>query len=110
MKKLVLALVVIGAAFWGYQKWRAWKPDAGSASLTNRPTTAVVDTRDIKFSVTAAGDIGPAEQVSVRPEVNGRIEKLGVDIGSAIDEWTKGHKTRPYQQPGTRTAELICRW
>jgi 2-polyprenyl-3-methyl-5-hydroxy-6-metoxy-1,4-benzoquinol methylase len=33
-----------------------------------------------------------------------------VDVGSAIDERTKGIKTRNYQQAGTRTAELICRW
>ena len=33
-----------------------------------------------------------------------------VDVGSAIDELTKGRKTRQYQMPGTRTAELICAW
>lgn len=33
-----------------------------------------------------------------------------VDVGSAIDEQTKGRKTRQYQTPGTRTAELVCRW
>jgi 2-polyprenyl-3-methyl-5-hydroxy-6-metoxy-1,4-benzoquinol methylase len=33
-----------------------------------------------------------------------------VDVGSAIDELTKGCKTRRYQVPGTRTYGLICRW
>ena len=33
-----------------------------------------------------------------------------VDVGSAIDELTKGHKTRQYQVPGTRNAELVCTW
>ncbi|HEV3003349.1 MAG TPA: glycosyltransferase, partial [Pirellulales bacterium] len=33
-----------------------------------------------------------------------------VDVGSAIDELTKGRKTRQYQVPGTRTAELVCSW
>ncbi|MBI3462403.1 MAG: hypothetical protein HY000_04995, partial [Planctomycetes bacterium] len=33
-----------------------------------------------------------------------------VDVGSAIDETVKGRKTRQYQVPGTRTAELICTW
>jgi hypothetical protein len=33
-----------------------------------------------------------------------------VDVGSALDEWTKGRKTRPYQEPGTRQSELVCRW
>jgi HlyD family secretion protein len=34
--------------------------------------------------VSAAGDIGPADQVSVRPEVNGRIAELPVDIGDPV--------------------------
>jgi len=34
--------------------------------------------------VNAAGEIGPAEQVSVRPEINGKIEQLPVDIGDAV--------------------------
>jgi hypothetical protein len=29
---------------------------------------------------------------------------------SIIDELTKGRKTRQYQVPGSRTAELVCRW
>jgi hypothetical protein len=33
-----------------------------------------------------------------------------VDVGSAIDERTKGRKTRQYQMPGTRTADLVCTW
>jgi hypothetical protein len=33
-----------------------------------------------------------------------------VDVGSAIDELTKGRKTRQYQVPGTRAAELVCSW
>lgn len=33
-----------------------------------------------------------------------------VDVGSAIDELLRGKKTRPYQERGTRTAELVCRW
>jgi RND family efflux transporter MFP subunit len=43
-----------------------------------------VERRSIRFAVTAAGDIGPAEQVSVRPEVNGKIADLPVDIGDRI--------------------------
>lgn len=33
-----------------------------------------------------------------------------IDVGSAIDERTKGRTTRQYQVPGTRTSSLICRW
>jgi HlyD family secretion protein len=54
--------------------------------LANRPTTATVETRNIHFVVNAAGDIGPADQVSVRPEVNGKIDKLPVDIGDVVKQ------------------------
>ena len=33
-----------------------------------------------------------------------------VDVGSAIDECTKGRRTRQYQVPGSRNAELVCTW
>ena len=33
-----------------------------------------------------------------------------IDVGSALDELTKGRKTRQYQVPGTRNAELVCFW
>src|SRR5205085_157383 len=31
-----------------------------------------------------AGEIGPADQVSVRPEINGKIAELPVDIGDVV--------------------------
>jgi multidrug resistance efflux pump len=43
-----------------------------------------VETRDIDFAVTAAGDIGPLDAVSVRPEVGGLISKLTLDIGDKV--------------------------
>jgi len=43
-----------------------------------------VESRDIHFAINAAGEIGPADQVSVRPEVNGRILELPVDIGDKV--------------------------
>ena len=53
-----------------------------------RTSTAVVQTRDIRFEVTVAGEIAPAEQVSVRPEINGRIASLPVDIGDKVAKGT----------------------
>lgn len=86
MKKwIILAVVLAGGAF-GVHKWRNRTPDPDAERLAARPTTALVETRDIHFSVNAAGDIGPADQVSVRPEVNGKIDKLPVDIGDAVKQ------------------------
>ncbi len=90
MKKLILWVLVLsllgGGGYWAWQKYpdklAFWK--SGTATATKKPgppTTATVATRDINFAVTATGDIGPVDTVSVRPEVSGRIAKLNVDIG-----------------------------
>ncbi|HEX7862067.1 MAG TPA: efflux RND transporter periplasmic adaptor subunit [Verrucomicrobiae bacterium] len=87
MKKWIVILLVLAAGgFWFYKQRPnlAAKPENG---VESRPKTAVVEERDINFSVPAAGEISPAEQVSVKPEINGRIEQLPVDIG---DEVKKG--------------------
>ncbi|MEO8351654.1 MAG: efflux RND transporter periplasmic adaptor subunit [Chthoniobacteraceae bacterium] len=80
-----LAVLVL-AFFFLPQRMRFWASGEKSESAPkwDRPTTAVVSSRDISFAISAAGEITPAEQVSVRPEVSGRIDKLPVDIGDRI--------------------------
>jgi len=84
MKKLIILVVVlagVGAGVW-FLKREA--PSPAKAGKPLRPTSAVVESRDIRFAINAAGEIGPADQVSVRPEVNGRILELPVDIGDTV--------------------------
>src|SRR5688500_15905136 len=85
MKKWIILIAVLGAGFGGYSVWN-WKARQAPVS-SGRPTTATIELRDINFVVTAAGDIGPDGTVSVRPEINGRVADLPVDIG---DKVTKG--------------------
>jgi RND family efflux transporter MFP subunit len=83
--KIVLVLIVLsGLGAGGFFVWKKWDKKVSEAQDSRRPTTAVVERKDIRFTVTVAGEIGPAEQVSVRPEINGRIDKLGVDIGDKV--------------------------
>jgi len=92
MKKLVIWFVVLaalgGGGWWAYSKYpdkvAFWKSAEPQAKKSARPTTATVTPRDISFAVYAAGDIGPADQVSVRPEVSGKIAVLAVDIGDKV--------------------------
>jgi RND family efflux transporter MFP subunit len=89
MKYLVLLLVIAGLGGGGYFYWKsqhktAAQNVAGAAPMEITVPTATVETRDISFAVIAAGDIGPADQVSVRMEVNGRINELPVDIGDTL--------------------------
>jgi RND family efflux transporter MFP subunit len=87
MKKALTILLVLGVlgagGFFSWKKLKAQTQTHASA----RATTAKVQLRDIKLVLDAAGDIGPADQVSVRPEVNGKILELPVDIGDSV---TKG--------------------
>lgn len=79
---LLIAALVVGGWFFWQQKQGAAQAAAGAANA--RPSTAEIETRDIRFAVSAAGEITPAEQVSVRPEVNGKIEVLTVDVGDTV--------------------------
>ncbi len=84
MKKLFLLVALLALAGGAYFGWRAWQKARLAAELPNRSTTAVAELRDINFAVNAAGEIAPAEQVSVRPEINGLLLTLPVDIGDQI--------------------------
>jgi HlyD family secretion protein len=84
MKKWIVLILILAGGAWGFQQWKTWQGETATHTAPARPTTASVETRDIRFAVNAAGEIGPAEQVSVRPEVNGRIAEMPVDIGDTV--------------------------
>ena len=93
MKRPILwlvAAVILGGVYFAARQWpdrvMFWKKSgaAETGKKPARPTTALAGTRNINFAISAAGEITPAEQVSVRPEVSGRIEKLSVDIGDKL--------------------------
>ncbi len=75
---------MVGLGAGGYYGWNNWQKVKAAAAQPGRPTTALAEVRDITFAVNAAGEIAPAEQVSVRPEINGLLEKLPVDIGDIV--------------------------
>lgn len=84
MKKWIalIAVIALGAAGWYFRK--TWAPAGADAAGPAVPTTATAIQTNINFAVSAAGEISPAEQVSVRPEINGRIELLPVDLGDEV--------------------------
>ena len=85
MKKLIIVLIIAALAGGG---WYYYKQSSQKAAPTvqNRQDKGVqkVKRRSIQLSITAAGDISPAEQVSVIPETSGRIKALLVDIGDNV--------------------------
>ncbi|MCL5096242.1 MAG: efflux RND transporter periplasmic adaptor subunit [Candidatus Omnitrophica bacterium] len=86
MKKWIILILVLAAGSWGLLKWGIWRKTVNEEERGDRSTTAVAEPRDIRFAINAAGDIGPADQVSVRPEINGRIATLDVDIGDQVSK------------------------
>lgn len=86
MKNIVLAIVIVAAAVLGFAYLKKSKETASATNeaLNSRETTAKVETKDINFVVTVSGEITPEKQVSVRPEVNGLILELPVDIGDKV--------------------------
>src|SRR5947209_8289824 len=84
MKNLIVLIVLVGLGLGGYAFWKSHQKSASATLNVERPTLATVGLRDISFAVNAAGEISPAEQVSVRPEINGLIETLNVDIGDRV--------------------------
>lgn len=84
MKGLLALIVVAGLGVGGFFVWKEWQKRRTESPDAKLISTANVEARDISFSINAAGEIGPADQVSVRPEINGRIAELPVDIGDNV--------------------------
>jgi HlyD family secretion protein len=84
MRKLLVLIAIAAVGFGGYYGWQNWQKANAAAATPERPTTATVELRSINFSVNAAGEIAPAEQVSVRPEINGKVDQLPVDLGDHL--------------------------
>src|SRR5258706_11574136 len=87
MKRWFILIAVLEPGFGGYSVWN-WQKARQTPAPPARPTTATIEFRNIDFAVTAAGDIGPDGMVSVRPEINGRIAQLPVDIGDPVTQGT----------------------
>ncbi len=90
MKPFIALLVAVALAAGGWFWWQKQHPASASGGAGpgtgpgGRPTTATIETRNIRFAVNAAGEITPSEQVSVRPEVNGKILVLPVDVSDLV--------------------------
>jgi RND family efflux transporter MFP subunit len=84
MKRFLVVLGILalvgGGGYWYYSRNTAPPPGKGKAPAA----TARVERRDIRFSLDVTGDVSPASQVEIKPEVSGRIIKLRVVAGQEV--------------------------
>ena len=86
MKNIIIVALLLAVGVFGYFQWQDGKeqPNSNKAGGKIRETTEVIENRDIDFTVRVAGEISPADKVSVRPEVHGKIAELPVDISDRV--------------------------
>ncbi len=86
MKHWWWVLILIALLGGGFVYFKDRPLLTSNGAKVSRVNTAKVESRNIQFIINAAGEIGPADQVSVRPEINGRIAVLPVDLGDSVKQ------------------------
>jgi HlyD family secretion protein len=86
MKKIILALLFTGTLV-GSGLWFS-RPGAPRPALPDflSQTVVRVEKRDIDFTVEISGDVTPAFQLDVKPEVGGRLKAVHVHPGSTVHQ------------------------
>jgi HlyD family secretion protein len=107
MRKLIVLIVIAAVGLGAYYGWQNWQKTNADSAAPERPTTATVELRSINFSVNAAGEIAPAEQVSVRPEINGKVDRLPVDLGDRLKKGDLLFKLDDKELQQQRSSNLI---
>ena len=87
MKKLLLLLIVAGTGAGGLYAFKPqWFTTTATPSVTAPAASPTVpaELRDIEYSIQISGDVQPATQLDVKPEVGGRLKKLHVLPGEEV--------------------------
>jgi RND family efflux transporter MFP subunit len=79
----LLALALLGGGGWyGYSWWRDHQ--AAKEAAVPKGATATVERRKIEYKIESSGDIAPAVEVEVKPEVSARVKRLLVEVGTHV--------------------------
>ena len=83
MKKfpVILLVALIGGGAWYSLRD---KPGSTGKEAVSDKTFARAEKRDIEFSIEISGDVTPASQLEVKPEVGGKLKALHVEPGDTV--------------------------
>jgi len=87
MKKLLLLLIIAGAGAGGLYAFKPqWLGITAKPAVVAPGAAPVVaaELRDIEYSIKISGDVEPAAQLDVKPEVGGRLLKINVLPGAEV--------------------------
>ena len=84
MKKILLIAALALAVGGGWYFTGGGKPAPPKSASAENPLIAVAARRDIDFSVEVSGDVTPAFQLEVKPEVGGKLKALHVRAGETV--------------------------
>lgn len=88
MKKvstILLSATALAAGCW-YAGVSGWFRGSNADARDGGTPTALVEKRDVEFSVSVNGDVTPQFQLEVKPEVGGKIKELYVQAGDSVKE------------------------
>ncbi len=86
MKKpvIILALAALAGGGWFYLGGKL--PQSEPKAVVSEKSLARVEKRDIESSIDVSGDVTPAFQLDVKPEVGGKLKALHVVAGQTVKE------------------------
>jgi len=75
-------MVLVTGGWLGFQ--RGWFGAGKAQTIEQASITAVAELRDIDFTLQISGDVQPATQLDVKPEVGGRLKAIHVEPGDVV--------------------------
>lgn len=86
MKKIAIVLVLAAGGFgtWKMLPAKTLAPAKEQQAAAPGRSSARAEKRDISFSVEVSGDVTPAFQLEVKPEVGGKLKALHVEPGQSV--------------------------
>ena len=85
MKRILFILFLVLAGIGGWYRY-THRPAGGEKEVFADKFVARAEKRDIDSSVEVSGDVTPAFQLDVKPEVGGKLKALHVEPGDTVKE------------------------